>query len=216
MRNDTRLHSTPSPTRSPSSTAWSRPPPQFTVNPTVQQTLGNPHPGVQRLPGPINIIGVNEQKGAEGRPGRERHHRRPHRHHGRQRASDRANVADLTGQQLQRTPRPTSTPRIPYALLDAWARFPDFQARLRDAIIKRQALDRIMIGFNGTSARGQHRPRHQSAAAGRQHGLAAAVPHQGPGPRAGRTPPPATGKVTVGAAATTRTSTPWSSTRSPA
>ncbi|MDC7830294.1 MULTISPECIES: phage major capsid protein, P2 family [Pseudomonas] len=41
---------------------------------------------------------------------------------------------------------------IPYSLLDAWAKFPDFQARLRDAIVKRQALDRLMIGFNGTSA----------------------------------------------------------------
>lgn len=41
---------------------------------------------------------------------------------------------------------------IRYAKLDAWAKFPDFQVRLRDAILKRQALDRIMIGFNGTSA----------------------------------------------------------------
>ena len=41
---------------------------------------------------------------------------------------------------------------IPYSLLDAWAKFPDFQARLRDAIVKRQALDRLMIGFNGASA----------------------------------------------------------------
>lgn len=41
---------------------------------------------------------------------------------------------------------------IPYSLLDTWAKFPDFQAKLRDAIVKRQALDRMMIGFNGTSA----------------------------------------------------------------
>ncbi|KGA70305.1 phage major capsid, P2 family protein [Yersinia enterocolitica] len=31
-----------------------------------------------------------------------------------------------------------------------WSKFPDFQTRIRDAIVKRQALDRIMIGFNGT------------------------------------------------------------------
>jgi hypothetical protein len=30
-----------------------------------------------------------------------------------------------------------------------WAKFQDFQTRIRDAIIQRQALDRIMIGFNG-------------------------------------------------------------------
>jgi hypothetical protein len=40
---------------------------------------------------------------------------------------------------------------IPYAQLDAWAKFKDFQTKLRDVIIKQQALDRIMIGFNGTS-----------------------------------------------------------------
>ncbi|MGV8924799.1 MAG: phage major capsid protein, P2 family [Ewingella sp.] len=36
-----------------------------------------------------------------------------------------------------------------YNTLDLWARFQDFQIRLRDAIAKRQALDYIMIGFNG-------------------------------------------------------------------
>lgn len=36
-----------------------------------------------------------------------------------------------------------------YEKLDLWAKFEDFQLRIRDAIIKRQALDRIMIGFNG-------------------------------------------------------------------
>ncbi|MBB1625171.1 phage major capsid protein, P2 family [Achromobacter sp. UMC71] len=41
---------------------------------------------------------------------------------------------------------------IKFAMLDAWARFKDFQLRIRNAIIQRQALDRIMIGFNGVSA----------------------------------------------------------------
>lgn len=40
---------------------------------------------------------------------------------------------------------------ITYATLDAWAKFPNFQQLLRDAIVERQALDRMMIGFNGTS-----------------------------------------------------------------
>jgi len=38
---------------------------------------------------------------------------------------------------------------ITYAKLDLWAKFQNFQVRIRDAIVKRQALDRIMIGFNG-------------------------------------------------------------------
>jgi P2 family phage major capsid protein len=42
-----------------------------------------------------------------------------------------------------------------YNKIDAWAKFQDFQTRIRDAILKRQALDRIMIGFNGTSAAAQ-------------------------------------------------------------
>lgn len=38
-----------------------------------------------------------------------------------------------------------------YNKLDLWARFQDFQTRIRDAIVKRQALDYITIGFNGVS-----------------------------------------------------------------
>lgn len=39
-----------------------------------------------------------------------------------------------------------------YAELDAWAKFPDFQARLRNIILDQIARDRLMIGWNGTSA----------------------------------------------------------------
>lgn len=38
---------------------------------------------------------------------------------------------------------------LTYAKLDLWAKFQDFQVRIRNTIVKRQALDRIMIGFNG-------------------------------------------------------------------
>ena len=40
---------------------------------------------------------------------------------------------------------------ISFAKLDMWAKFPNFQTLIRDLIVTRQALDRIMIGFNGTS-----------------------------------------------------------------
>ena len=40
---------------------------------------------------------------------------------------------------------------IKYAKLDQWAKFKDFYARFSGQIHKRQGLDRIMIGFNGTS-----------------------------------------------------------------
>lgn len=41
---------------------------------------------------------------------------------------------------------------LPYSLLDGWAQFPDFAKKLDSAIGERQALDRLMIGFNGTHA----------------------------------------------------------------
>jgi len=39
-----------------------------------------------------------------------------------------------------------------YAQIDAWAHRDEFEQLIRDDIIAQQALDRIMIGFNGTSA----------------------------------------------------------------
>lgn len=41
---------------------------------------------------------------------------------------------------------------LSYGKLDMWAKFPDFEIRWRDNNVRRIALDRILIGFNGTSA----------------------------------------------------------------
>ena len=41
---------------------------------------------------------------------------------------------------------------LPYAKIDAWAKFPDFQDRYSAAVQKRIAQDRIVIGFHGTIA----------------------------------------------------------------
>ncbi|VFR39584.1 Phage major capsid protein [plant metagenome] len=41
---------------------------------------------------------------------------------------------------------------LKYAKLDAWARHKNFQNMVRDAVLRRQALDRIMVGWNGTHA----------------------------------------------------------------
>jgi P2 family phage major capsid protein len=40
---------------------------------------------------------------------------------------------------------------IKYATIDAWAKFPDFQQRLQGWVLKQMALDKIMVGWNGTS-----------------------------------------------------------------
>ena len=41
---------------------------------------------------------------------------------------------------------------IPYDVLDAWARYSDFHVRYMAAVYRRIALDRIKIGFHGTSS----------------------------------------------------------------
>lgn len=39
-----------------------------------------------------------------------------------------------------------------YAKLDQWAKFPNFQTAIRDAIVQQQGRDRLIIGLNGQSA----------------------------------------------------------------
>ena len=41
---------------------------------------------------------------------------------------------------------------IKYDTVDMWAKFPEFQALMRDKVIEQIARDRLMIGFNGTSS----------------------------------------------------------------
>lgn len=44
---------------------------------------------------------------------------------------------------------------IPYAKLDKWRHKPEFETLLRDVIVKQQARDLIMMGWNGTSVAAQ-------------------------------------------------------------
>lgn len=121
----------------------------FTVTPSVQQKLETAIQEASDFLKKINIIGVDEKDGEAivlgvgssiaGRTDTNQNARSPR------------DVSALTkdAYSCKKTDFDTA---IPYALLDAWAKFPDFQARLSGAIVERQALDRIMIGFNGTSA----------------------------------------------------------------
>lgn len=121
---------------------------KFSVDPSVQQTLETRIQESSDFLQRINIIGVTEQSGDKlglgiGGP-----------------IASTTNTATTD----RSTKDPTSMDEqgylctqtnfdthISYGKLDAWAKFKDFQTRFRDAVIKRQALDRIMIGFNGTS-----------------------------------------------------------------
>lgn len=121
---------------------------KFSVDPSVQQTLETRMQESSDFLGRVNIIGVTEQTGAKL---------------GLSIGSPIASTTDTSAQD-RTTKDPTnldsvgyfcsqtnSDTHLTYAKLDAWAKFPDFQTRVRDAIIRRQALDRIMVGFNGTS-----------------------------------------------------------------
>ena len=121
---------------------------QFSVDPSVQQTLETRIQESSEFLKRINIVGVTEQSGAKlglGVGG-------PIASTTNTVTTDRSTkdplAMDEQGYLCTQTNFDTA---IKYAKLDAWAKFPDFQTRVRDAILRRQALDRIMIGFNGTS-----------------------------------------------------------------
>jgi len=121
----------------------------FAVEPTTQQRLETRIQESSEFLNQINVIGVDELKGQKVGLGVSGTIAGRTDTSGGQKRQPR-NVAALDGNSYECAKTDFDT-GIPYALLDAWSRFPDFQNRLRDAIVKRQALDRLMIGFNGTS-----------------------------------------------------------------
>lgn len=120
---------------------------KFNVAPSVQQTLETRIQEASSMLQQINIQIVSEQQGQKLGLGI---------------GGPVAGTTDTT-QTDRQTQDPTSWDQdgyictqtnfdthITYAKLDAWSKFPDFETRIRDLITRRQALDRIMIGLNGT------------------------------------------------------------------
>jgi hypothetical protein len=111
---------------------------QFAVEPPVQQTLEPKIQDSSEFLGMINIIGVDEMKreklglGVSGpiasRTNTDNADRVPRQ----------VETLEANGYECKKTNYDTA---IKYATLDAWAKFPDFQTRMRDVIVKRQALD---------------------------------------------------------------------------
>ncbi|MGH8077919.1 MAG: phage major capsid protein, P2 family [Lysobacter sp.] len=121
---------------------------KFSVEPTVQQTLETRIQESSGFLSRVNLIGVTEQSGEKlglgvGNPIASTTNTTT-----TDRATKDPHALDQTGYVCTQT---NSDTHLTYAKLDAWAKFPDFQTRVRDAIIRRQALDRMMIGFNGVS-----------------------------------------------------------------
>ncbi|EOD54206.1 phage major capsid protein, P2 family [Aeromonas molluscorum] len=119
---------------------------KFTVSPEVEQTLETRVQESSAFLTMINVVGVPEQEGEKlglginttvaGTTDTTQHDRQA------------VDPTDLTGNRY-RCEQTNFDTALRYAKIDAWAKFKDFQTRIRDAILQRQALDRIMIGFNG-------------------------------------------------------------------
>lgn len=123
---------------------------KFNVAPTVQQSLEKATQESSAFLKAINVIGVDEQQGEALLAGVNG----PVASRTNTGAGNRrnpANVAEMSKDSYSCVQTNFDT-SFPYALLDAWAKFPEFQVLLTNAIVERQALDRIMIGFNGISA----------------------------------------------------------------
>lgn len=123
---------------------------KFNVEPSVQQKLETAIQEATALLGRINVIGVNDQTGEAlllGVNG-------PIASRTNTAAGNRRNPSDPSALSKDSyiCKKTDFDSAIPYALLDAWAKFPDFQVRLTGSIAQRQGLDRIMIGWHGVSA----------------------------------------------------------------
>jgi P2 family phage major capsid protein len=149
MRNDTRQAYNQYTQRIASLSGVSSAAESFAVAPSVQQTLESQMQESSEFLNRINVIGVDELKGEKvglGVSG-------PIAGRTDVSANDRAprDLTSLDGNAYECFSTEFDT-FISWSKLDAWAKFPDFQVRLRNAVLRQQALDRIMIGFNGTSA----------------------------------------------------------------
>jgi P2 family phage major capsid protein len=121
---------------------------KFAVTPSVQQKLETKIQESSAFLSRINIIGVTEMEGEKLKLGISG----PVAGRTDTSKKDRQ-TRDLTdlGAEGYKCFKTDFDTHIPYAKLDTWAKFPDFQTRIRDVIIQRQALDRMVIGFHGTS-----------------------------------------------------------------
>ena len=149
MRNDTRLQFNQYASQIAAINGVANATQSFTVEPAVQQTMEQRIQESSEFLSRINMAVVSDQQGEKiglgvsgpvaGRTDTK---------------TKRRQTRDLTTMDGHKylCLQTNFDTHIPYARLDAWARHKDFQIKIRDNIVKRQALDRIMIGFNGVGA----------------------------------------------------------------
>lgn len=150
MRNETRLKFTAYVAQQAALSSVADAAVKFAIAPSVQQTLEQRIQESSSFLGKINIAPVDEMMGerlglgvngpiASRTDTSGNDERKP------------TDVSDMNGHKYMAVQTNYDT-AIRYAKLDMWAKFPNFQKMLSAAIIQQCALDRIMIGFNGTSA----------------------------------------------------------------
>ena len=128
---------------------------KFAVDPTIQQRLEKRIQESSDFLSRINMVGVDELKGEKLALGVTGPIAARTNVNNQDRKTRDLTTLDAQGYECRMTEFDT---HLGYAKLDAWAKFPNFQAMVRDVIVRQQALDRMMIGFNGTSAAPQTDP----------------------------------------------------------
>jgi P2 family phage major capsid protein len=127
----------------------------FSIEPSVQQRLIDRQGESSEFLSRVNVTLVDEMKGdvlGLGVTG-------PIARRTNTNANDRP-TSDPTGlnEKGYECAQTNSDTHVGYAKLDVWAKFPDFQVRIRDHIVRQQARDRIMVGWNGLSAAAETNP----------------------------------------------------------
>ncbi len=122
---------------------------KFAVDPSVTQTLQERMRESTAFLQLINLITVDEMKGEV--LGLDVAHpiasRTDTSGAGRRVPTDPTSM-DKRGYECMQTNFDTA---IKYSKLDQWAKFPDFQSRMRNVVVSQQARDMIMMGWHGTS-----------------------------------------------------------------
>lgn len=120
---------------------------KFTVEPSVSQTLEEKIQESSGFLKTINIVPVDEQSGDKIGLGIDRPVASTTNTDEKDREPIDPTSLDEQGYMCTQTNFDTA---LKYSKLDSWAKFKDFQVKIRNQIVKRQALDRIMIGWHGT------------------------------------------------------------------
>lgn len=155
MRNDTRTHFNSFAAQVAKLNGVPDATQKFAVDPTIQQRLEKRIQESSDFLSRINMVGVDELKGEKLALGVTGPIAARTNVNNQDRKTRDLTTLDAQGYECRMTEFDT---HLGYAKLDAWAKFPNFQAMVRDVIVRQQALDRMMIGFNGTSAASQTDP----------------------------------------------------------